>query len=377
MSKGFRILNHVNAVTIERFTELPALEKLPAGIYTLDTPDKEGRLVFARRDTPFNVPSKLYGDHNRRKDIILRALSTREQSVGALLLGLKGTGKTVLAHDLCNTAVEQGYPVFVVSSYIPAELLRFVYNLVKGECVFLFDEFSTYYSDDSERKQLLTFFSDRAITKALFLVMQNDTKELPDAFINRTGRFLFRFDYTWLTRTEAAEIIEDYLMDDQKTRDVLLDYCDQQEMTPDTLISLLEQLKYFDVQKDLAYLLQTLNIPRPVFVNLEMGVGFDAEYPLPDGFKLDVVRSNAGTYLVKFVNEAGATYEATSIDVGQPAVGRGGSKTMHHQYESDLLGGLVKVYYQLKTLSVPTLDQYIPPQIRHIEYVAEKANTER
>lgn len=372
---AYRIVPGTNGVLIERYTDSPTVEKIPAGVYTI-ADIKEDSVTLLRKPEALSLPTKIYGDHHRRKAIILRALNTREQSVGVLLLGLKGTGKTILAHDLANTAVESGHPVFLIDRYVPANVLRFLHKLANSECVFMFDEFSTYYSDDQERKHLLTFFSDRDVKKALFLIMQNERKDIPDAFLDRTGRFLFRFEYSHITRSEAVEIIDDYIVHEE-SRNVLVDYCEQQQMTPDTLISLLEQLKYFPPE-DLGYLLTVLNIPRPVYVNVELGVAFSPETPLPEGWYVDVSRRDAKRFVVNFIGPDKQCFEATVLDMGNPDPGRGGKFTTERQYQGGILPTVLDVFYDVRTLAVGSIEEYIPPIVKTVDYpVKKKKETEK
>lgn len=166
---NYEFIPSSTGITARPKVTIPTLDKIPTKIYSPRICDK-GHLHLDYYVGPdrFDVPSKLYGKHNQYRKMILRALATRETSIGALLLGMKGNGKTILMHDLANTALDQEHPVFVIENKLPASALRNLYSLVQKECVFIFDEFDKVYSEREEREGLLAFFSDRSIKRALF-----------------------------------------------------------------------------------------------------------------------------------------------------------------------------------------------------------------
>lgn len=369
--KSYRILQMGNGLIIEAQSTAPQLDKIPAGIYRLSYDPEEKKIILFDRGQSFNLPAKIYGKHHAYKKMILKALNTRDESVGVLLLGQKGAGKTILAHDLCNTAVTAGHPVFIIETQLPAALLETIAKMVGGECVFLFDEFCVTYSDDSKRSELLTFFSSRETQKALYLVMQNDSAQLPDAFLNRTGRFLFRLDYSCLTRPEAQEIINDFIVEPDRA-EILLDYVDQVAMSSDTLISLLKQMAAFGADADLDLLFQVLNVPRPVYVNLEFKVGVDPETPLPVGAEIFVKRLNKTEYrlMVKLAN--GELFSGSSVEVSTPLVGRGGHTIDRPTWEGGSLPTAVNVYLEISSRGVGTLNEYHAPILEFIDWIPKK-----
>ena len=372
-NKNIRLVQMNNGVLVEHFHPAPTTERLPAAMYRLQTTDKTVALIHV---DPYPMPTKIYGDHHRRKELILDTLSRRVESVGVLLLGMKGTGKSVLAYDLCNEAVKNGHPVFVIDHTVPASMLTFLYELVNGECVFLFDEFNKRYAEKSEQDDLLTFFSDAKIQKALFLITQNEADKLPDAFLNRTGRFLFRFEYSVLKRSEAKEIIDDLIVDPE-TGEFLLDYVDQQALSPNMLIDLIRQIQSFGGRYDLGYLLNVMNVPRPVWVNVEWGIAFDPENPLPKGWGYAMDRRDAKNAILYFVTETGSRIRELDVEYGLPEVGRGGEYSTIRTSNAANLPSKVKYYIHVKTLGVGVLSDYRPPvevQVLYPEKETESAD---
>lgn len=369
--KHFRIVQMANGVIIEPARPLPPLEKIPAGIYRVGYDPETRSIQLVDMGTKFNVPSKIYGKHAVYKNMILRALNTRDESVGVLLLGMKGAGKTILAHDLCNTAVSVGHPVFVIENALPAALLKDLAKIVGGECVFLFDEFCVTYNKEEERADLLTFFSNREVQKALYLVMQNEENKLPEPFLNRTGRFLFRLNYSCLTRPEAAEIIQDFILDPERVT-ILLDYVDQVPMTPDTLISLLRQIESFGPSVDLDTLFQVLNIPRPTFVNVDFEIGVDPETPLPEGSEIQIERRNREDYNVTLRFKDGSRFVGSRVEVKPPLVGRGGELFTHETWSGGMLNSEIRVTVGIKTSAVATVEQYHAPTLAMVPWVPKK-----
>lgn len=327
-NKGFDFRNKVTAST---------LDKLPAGIYAPEVCEKHALHINYYLDTlKFDLPSKFYGQHDQYKTMIRRALTIRQSSVGALLLGHKGNGKTLLMHDLCNTAIEAGHPVFVINSPLPAKALRLLYALVNGPCVFLLDEFDKVYTEAAERTALLEFFSDRNIKGALFLLAVNDRTNLPDAFIDRTGRFLFRITYGALKRDVASEILADYVLSNTQ-RDILLDYVDQQTLNIDTFMSLASEIEQFGEDVDLDLLFSTLNIPRPVYVVPEINLDISSKTPLPAGWRAELERLNHEDYQIVLLSDNGDRYVGSRLEIESAESGHRSEAAGETTYSSAIL----------------------------------------
>ena len=183
-------------------------EHLPVGTYTVGFNKSEGCFLVRRGD--MTVSEKTYGTHDKKLQKVLLSFSGFMRSLGVILSGDKGIGKSLFAKKLCQQAVQAGYPVVIIDSYLPG-IARFIES-IDQECVVLFDEFDKTFRtnrDNDEQAALLSLFDGTAGGKKLFIVTCNELYGLNNYIVNRPGRFHyhFRFDYP------TAEDIREYLTD--------------------------------------------------------------------------------------------------------------------------------------------------------------------
>ena len=156
------------------------------------------------------VSEKSYGVQNAKANKVLKSFKEFSRSLGVILSGDKGIGKSMFAKLVCMKSLEEGHPVIIVDACYPG-IARFI-DSIEQECVILFDEFDkTYRSnrDNDDQAALLSLFDGTSGGKKLFIVTCNELYGLNNFIINRPGRFHyhFRFDYP------APEDIREYLTD--------------------------------------------------------------------------------------------------------------------------------------------------------------------
>lgn len=178
------------------------VDKLPAAVYNLMMSEEGPRLFKGR--TQFEIPKDPLGDHCAIRDLIISDYNSTTSPVGVILVGLKGSGKTMLSEDLCNLVLDSGRPVLNITTPLPGGLISTIINLL-GPCAVLFDEFGKVYNESEERNSVLTLFSDSEKRNILFIVTANSEREFVDAMLNRPGRFKYRINYDGI---KEATIIE-------------------------------------------------------------------------------------------------------------------------------------------------------------------------
>ena len=187
-------------------------DRLPVGTYAVGYNQNEGCYLIRRAN--IEVTEKTYGVHNQKVEKVMNAYSGFERSLGVILSGDKGIGKSLFAKKLCENAVQTGYPVVIIDACLPG-IGRFIES-IEQECVVLFDEFDKTFrnsKDDNDQARLLSLFDGTAGGKKLYVVTCNELYGLNNYIVNRPGRFHyhFRFDYP------APEDIREYLMDKLET----------------------------------------------------------------------------------------------------------------------------------------------------------------
>lgn len=180
---------------------------IPAGVYQVAEMPFGGP-IFLKPSEPFCLPTKLYGDTVETSKRIMNTHLTRKTSTGILLVGEKGSGKSLLAKHLALDAISRGWPVIMITSaWTGDKFVAFLEN-IKQDCVLLFDEFEKIYDSDAQ-EQMLSLFDGLTTTKKMFILTCNDKHKIDTNMINRPGRIYYNIQFGGLT----PEFIEDYAKD--------------------------------------------------------------------------------------------------------------------------------------------------------------------
>ena len=190
-------------------------DQLPAQVYSVAFDKMRGFALYRHADIEIN--EKVYGVHEEKVEKVLRSFAAFERSLGVILSGNKGIGKSLFAKMLAIRAVKAGLPVLIVDHFIPG--IASYLESIEQEVMVMFDEFDKTFGEvstgENEAKPqagLLSLFDGMAQGKKLFVITCNQLRSLNDYLVNRPGRFHyhFRFDYP-----DGMEIRE-YLLDKLK-----------------------------------------------------------------------------------------------------------------------------------------------------------------
>lgn len=192
---------------------LKTYDRLPAQSYSVRFSKMEGFYLEKHQDIEVSE-EKIYGVHLEKVEKVLKNFKLIDRNLGIILSGNKGIGKSLFAKILSTKAIESGYPVIIVDSFIPG-IASYIED-IEQECVILFDEFDKTFGNiktgDNEadpQAGLLSLFDGMAQGKKLFIVTCNELRYLNDYLINRPGRFHYhiRFEYP------SPQEVREYLMD--------------------------------------------------------------------------------------------------------------------------------------------------------------------
>lgn len=222
--------------------DLKTFEKIPAGTYVVRFHKMEG-FSLIKRDDLVNT-EKMYGTHEAKAKKTIATFDAFERSMGVILSGDKGIGKTMFARYLAdNFVTEKDYPVIIVDTayFGIADFL----SSIKQEALILFDEFEKVFdnNDENSEKQdsLLSLFDGTSQTKHLYIVTVNDLYKLSSFMQNRTGRFHYHFRFKYPKGQEVRDYLGDK-MNDTDGIEKVVDFSTKAKLTFDTLNSIAFEL---------------------------------------------------------------------------------------------------------------------------------------
>lgn len=190
-------------------------EQLPVGNYVLKLNPMTG--FYLEEVDQFKLPSKIYGNTNSHCQRILTTYQQRGRNTGVLLVGEKGSGKTLLMRQV---AINSGIPVIIINSSFTGDAFSSYLTSITQPCIVLFDEFEKVYKQE-DQEQVLTLLDGTYQSNKLFLITSNNKWSLDDNMKNRPGRIYYLFEYSGLEENFIREYCVDNLIDKTKTSSIV------------------------------------------------------------------------------------------------------------------------------------------------------------
>lgn len=195
---------------------------------------------------------KIFGRTLEMFEKIDKTYTDRFTSTGILLTGTKGSGKTLLAEYTCNKMLEKNIPVVIVNeSFQGTEFAKFMSDI--GNCVVFIDEFAKVYSksgDDVDsgndpQSSLLTILNGVYSSKRLVILTENDSDDINEFMIGRTGRIYYHWKFNRLDSTTIKEYCDYHEIEESVTAEILDVSHRCRDFTFDILKAILEEFKRF------------------------------------------------------------------------------------------------------------------------------------
>ena len=190
---------------------LRTFDFLPAATYCVRFSKLSGFYLESRPNMQVN--ETVYGPHESKVEKVIASYNAFPRSLGVILSGAKGIGKSMFARLLSTRAISAGLPVLIVDEAIPG--IASYLESIDQEVMILFDEFDKTFahpSDDDKtdpQSTMLSLFDGTSNGKRLFVVTCNDLKGLNDFLVNRPGRFHYHFRFDYPTADEIRTYMQD------------------------------------------------------------------------------------------------------------------------------------------------------------------------
>jgi ATPase family associated with various cellular activities (AAA) len=183
-------------------------ETLPAGNYVVKQDPMEN--FFIEKIEDFVSPKKLYGDVISNTNRIISTFKSREKSTGVLLVGEKGSGKTMLSMNTCIELAKEGVPTIVINAPWCGDKFNTLIQSIEQPCIVLFDEFEKVY-DSEQQEAMLTLLDGIYSSKKLFMLTCNDKWRVNSHMQNRPGRIFYMKNFVGLDEGFIREYLADNL----------------------------------------------------------------------------------------------------------------------------------------------------------------------
>ena len=216
-------------------------DELPIATYAINFNPMEG-YSLVRTDELSSGGEKVYGTHKSRVARIISGYRAMDRSLGIILSGNKGMGKSLMIRMLAEQArVELGLPTILVQAPTPG-IASFIDEL--GECLVVFDEFEKVFGDEELQSQFLGLFDGMSTTKRLYAISANSINRLSPYFRDRPGRFHYHMEFKYPSPEDVKQYLADQAPHAPKSEiDRVVDFSRRYELNFDHLRAISFELR--------------------------------------------------------------------------------------------------------------------------------------
>lgn len=220
------------------------ISQLENKVYKLQI-DQQGTVFLGYSQDKFEFPYKIYGKDSSFIKRVLKTYENTTGNLGILLNGIKGTGKTVTAEQICN---QINLPVILVTHDVP-NMCSF-FNDLQQDVVIFFDEYEKIFENDAHsggKNDVLSVMDGVLSTqfRKIFLLTTNKPT-ISDNMLQRPSRLRYLRSYGDLDQEVILEIIDDKLIDVKYKQDIIEFLAQLEIVTIDIVKSIIEEVNIHD-----------------------------------------------------------------------------------------------------------------------------------
>lgn len=197
--------------------------------------DAYGRFFLTPIAKNYSFDYKIYNLQTKLINRVIKTYSKQEGNLGVLLNGLKGTGKTVTAKQICNKLCK---PVIVVNKRY--EGVHMFLNSIPQDIVIFVDEYEKIFEQSND---MLTIMDGALNSKfrRVFLLTTNNLY-IEDNLKQRPGRLRYMKTFEDLETGVVEEIVDDLLEYKEYRKDCIEFLSNLQLITVDIVKSIIEEV---------------------------------------------------------------------------------------------------------------------------------------
>jgi len=313
LDDGKHLLVHSNG--IKAFNSLPMENN-----YSVEWENPmSGVGFYLSRTKLFEAPTfKTYGNQLSMVDDVINSFKASDKSVGVILSGDKGTGKTIFSKLLSIKARELGMPTILVNNSTEG-VTNFLARIDKS-AVMMFDEFEKKFNDNlsnndpnnDSQNDLLSLFDGVMGGKNIYVLTVNDLVELSPFLLNRPGRFMYAIRMEEPTPEDIKQYLEDKLnkkvVNREKQIKEIIQFSFKFPLSYDILDTLTFQL---NLGNEFKKVLPTLNLMNFSDTDYNINVEFESGYIFP----LVDVNINLFSEVIKVTSSESIDFDFLSKDL--------------------------------------------------------------
>lgn len=194
---------------------LKTFDKLPANTYKVMFNPMSGFSLLKVPNFEL-IEEKIYGNHMEKITKVLNSYEKFNRSLGIILSGDKGMGKSLFTQLLSREAIKKDLPVIMVNkAYLG--IADFI-EKIDQEALIVFDEFEKVFSIENGKGEksesqtaLLGLFDGTSQKKRIYALTVNELNRVSDYMLSRTGRFHYHIRFDYPTSAEIEVYMRDKL----------------------------------------------------------------------------------------------------------------------------------------------------------------------